>query len=90
MNATDKANELVDKYYRLAETIEWTEYNEKIVKAENFNNELGTDVLIYWNKLAQQSALIAVDEIMKAMDDVMLPNPFRQYWDEVKEEIEKL
>jgi hypothetical protein len=40
--------------------------------------------------IAKQSALIAVDEIMKAMDDVMLPNPFKQYWDQVKQEIEKL
>jgi hypothetical protein len=24
------------------------------------------------------------------MDNVMLPNPFKQYWNEVKQEIEKL
>ncbi len=38
----------------------------------------------------KQCALIAVDEIIKAMDNVMLPNPFKQYWNKVKQEIEKL
>jgi hypothetical protein len=39
---------------------------------------------------AQRCSLIAVDEIIKAMDNVMLPNPFKQYWNKVKQEIEKL
>jgi hypothetical protein len=39
---------------------------------------------------AQRCALIAVDEIIKAMDNVMLPNPFKQYWNKVKQEIEKI
>jgi hypothetical protein len=39
---------------------------------------------------AKQCALIAVDEIILEMDSVMLPNPFKQYWNEVKQEIEKL
>lgn len=39
---------------------------------------------------AKQLALIAVDEIMQAMDDIILPNPFKQYWNQVKQEIEKL
>ena len=36
------------------------------------------------------AALIAIDEIMQEMDNVMLPNPFKQYWEQVKEEISKL
>ena len=39
---------------------------------------------------AKQCALIAVDEIILEMDSVMLPNPFKQYWNEIKQEIEKL
>ena len=39
---------------------------------------------------AKQCALVAVDEIILEMDSVMLPNPFKQYWNEVKQEIEKL
>ncbi len=39
---------------------------------------------------AKQCALIAVDEIIKAMDNVMLPNPFKQYWNKVKQEIQAL
>jgi len=54
----------------------------------NEDTECGQEILC--TIIAQQSALIAVDEIMKAMDDVMLPNPFRQYWEQIKQEIEKL
>jgi hypothetical protein len=41
-----------------------------------------------WNE-AVDCALIAVDEIIDAMDRVLFPNPFRQYWETIKEEIEK-
>ena len=42
-----------------------------------------------WNE-AKQCALIAVDEIIQEMNSVMLPNPFKQYWSEVKQQIELL
>ena len=87
MSAKDKALELVGKYYQLAESIEWTDDKTK-VKAEKFNDELGTDVLKYWNELAKQSALVAVDEILNeywAHD-----TDRRDYWQEVKKEIEQL
>lgn len=35
-------------------------------------------------------ALIAVEEVMVYLDQIMLPNPFKQYWNKVKHEIEKL
>ena len=41
-----------------------------------------------WNE-AVNCALIAVDEIIDAMNRVLFPNPFRQYWETIKEEIEK-
>ena len=41
-------------------------------------------------QFGKQCALIAVDEIIQEMNSVMLPNPFKQYWNEVKQEIEKL
>ena len=87
----EKAQELVDKYYQLAESIEWTD-QETSKKAEKLNDELGTDVLIYWNELAKQSALIAVDEILE-MDLPILEedaDKFYDYWQEVKQEIEQL
>ena len=67
MSAKDKAKELIDKYYKLAESIEWTD-KQTSEKAEKFNDELGTDVLKYWNELSKQSALIAVDEIIKSKE----------------------
>ena len=63
MTPQEKAQELVDKYYQLAESIEWTD-EQTSLKAEKFNDELGSDVLKYWNELSKQSALIAVDEII--------------------------
>ena len=91
MTPKEKAKQLVDKYYQLAESIEWTD-QETSKKAEKLNDELGTDVLIYWNELAKQSALIAVDEILE-MDLPILEedaDKFYDYWQEVKQEIEQL
>jgi hypothetical protein len=39
---------------------------------------------------AKQCALISVEEIMIYLDSIMLPNPFKQYWDKVKDEINQL
>jgi len=39
---------------------------------------------------AKQCALITVNEIQIYLDEVMLPNPFDQYLDEVKTEIKKI
>ena len=38
----------------------------------------------------KKCALIAVDEIVKEIDIIMFPNPFKQYWNKVKQEIEKI
>jgi hypothetical protein len=40
--------------------------------------------------IAKYCALIAVDEVIQAMDNVMLPNPFKQYWNKVKQKIQAL
>ncbi len=42
------------------------------------------------NQNCKQCALIVVDEIIKSLDDVLHPNPFGQYWNKVKQEIENL
>jgi hypothetical protein len=39
---------------------------------------------------AKQCALITVNEIQLYLDEVMLPNPFDQYLNEVKTEIKKI
>ena len=83
----EKAKELVDKYYKLAHSIEWTD-NDTEAKAEKFNDELGADVLKYWKELAEQSALIAVDEIVKS-HTYGLSTELKNYWQEVKQELIK-
>lgn len=35
-------------------------------------------------------ALIAVEEVMDCLNTVMIPNPFKPYWEEVKREINLL
>ena len=92
MKPTEKAKELFNRYYEMAESIEWTD-NETKVKAEKFNDELGTDVLKYWNELAKHSALIAVDEKIETLNKIKFVIDcidLRQYYLEVKQEIEKL
>lgn len=77
------ARELFDKYYQLAESIEWTD-KETSEKAEEFNDKLGNDVLKYWNELAKQSALLAVDEIIKELKTIRLtlsPGSYVSYKD---------
>jgi len=89
----EKAIELVDKYHEIAQSIEWTD-NETKVKAQKFNDELGTDVLKYWDELAKESALIAVNEIINSNPHSNPMNTYgfstMAYWLEVKHEIEKL
>ena len=77
MKARDKAKQLVDTY------LDIEHYN-------NLNLDLFCDECGMSDKAAKLCALIAVDEIMQEMDSVMLPNPFKQYWEQVKEEISKL
>ena len=95
----EKAQELFNKYFAVAESIEWTN-KETALKAEKLNDELGNDVLIYWHKLAKQSALIAVDEILDVIpneyldvwqgETYMAINEDIAYWNEVKHEITQL
>jgi hypothetical protein len=54
----------------------------------NEDTECGEEILC--TLIAKQCALIAVDEIIQAMDNVMLPNPFKQYWNKVKQKIQAI
>ena len=76
MTPKDKAKELVGKMF-----IKYKPKKEDKAGIYWFNMNL---------HIAKQCALIAVDEIIQAMDSVMLPNPFKQYWNKVKQEIELL
>ena len=91
MTPKEKAKELFNRYYEMAYSIEWTD-NETKVKAEKFNDELGTDVLKYWNELSRQNALIAVQELIDqchSYREIDLGMSL-DYWEEVKQEINKL
>ena len=76
MTPKEKAKELVDKYFKL------------------LNYEFGDLVYSLSDKQPHQCALIAVDEILLSQFqfDMMsiYGTPFNHYWQEVKQEIEKL
>jgi homoaconitase/3-isopropylmalate dehydratase large subunit len=82
MKAKEKAKELVDKYLDL----------------ENYNNlnlDLFCDECGMSNEAAKQCALIAVDEIINQynsgrFDYKTMPQSEVEYWQEVKQELEKL
>ena len=58
----------------------------------DFENVVFDEVDNYYSRrdLSKQCALVAVDEITKYLEDILTPNPFTQYWKEVREEIENL
>jgi len=85
MTPKEKAKELVDKFYNLQSSIAWTTNDELKRQASIFNDELGEDVEIYWDKLAKQTAVIAVDEIFNSGLLIMVED--EQYWHDVKQEI---
>ena len=59
----------------------WLVYYELI--DDDYSNEAA-------KKMAEKYALIAVDEIIKYLNDILAPNPFDQYWNQVKQEIKNL
>jgi hypothetical protein len=90
MTPKEKAQELVDKFYNLQSSIAWTTNDELKRQASIFNDELGEDVEIYWDKLAKQTAVIAVDEIIDVAYWQYMESMGEQeekYWNEVKTEI---
>ena len=77
MTPKDKAVELVDKYRTC------------IRIADKYDNNVSEDEIY----LAKQCALIAVDEILKSNPCKFIVYEYeinRDYWQEVKQEIEKL
>ena len=82
MTPKEKAKDLVEKFKQveLYDSMELTDFDCKI---ENITSSSFT---------AKQCALIAVDEIMKAVgwEEMELGVDRDNYWQEVKQEIEKL
>ena len=89
MTPKEKAQELYEKYYNIQGKIERNTTTENKEKAENFNNELGEDVDLFWVELAKQCALIAVDEILNSSDWHNMQADFI-YYQQVKQEIQEL
>ena len=92
MTAKDKAQDLINEYYILAESINWSNEDTQ-KKAEKYNDDLGEDVLYYWHELAKRSALIAVDMLIKeneSIENIVNGGLNKQYWMQVKHEINQL
>lgn len=65
MTAKEKAEELVNKFAKIQEQIEWTKDKQLMELCGERNDELGEEGEYYWHELAKQSALIAVDELLE-------------------------
>ncbi len=77
--AKEKANELVAKYF------------EVIAKATGYKglkNE-GENKFYAIEKVAKQCALININETLNEVSSIFLIDPKRDFWNEVKQEIEK-
>ena len=60
---------------------------ELVKKIYKVMSDSVSDITLYF---AKQCALIAVNEIQKSMEEEMPHPAFQKYWEEVKQEIEKL
>ena len=90
MTPKEKAQELVDKFYNLQTSITWDVTQETKEKASIFNDELGAEVELYWNELAKQTAVIAVDLRLEAdfmFVGIEYEEDSLEYWQQVKQEI---
>jgi len=76
MDKKQKAQELFDKYFLLT--------------AHAMDEKYGWVAVALNKSLAKQCALIAVDEIINSVDNEHVSDIFNDYWEEVKQEIEKL
>jgi len=88
MTPKEKAEELVHKFYDYADS----NYGTNRFEQNWYGNVLAGERKVR-KKSAKQCALIAVDEILKAVDnpdETYLMKHSVNYWKEVKQEIEKL
>jgi hypothetical protein len=76
MTPKEKAKELFDKYFLLSESA--TDKN------------LGWVISVLNKGLSKQCALIAVDEVLNFINTDAFSYTNEEYWEEVKQEIEKL
>ena len=93
MTPKEKAEQLVANFLHIQESIDWTDNENMLIEFRDMNEKHSEEISVYWKELAKQCALIAVDEIIKA--DPILPcdiygKSALMYWNEVKQEIEKL
>lgn len=89
MKAKEKAKEMLNKFSNIQQQIEWTKDKQLMELCGERNEALGEQGEYYWNELAKQSAIITVDEILKiTWVDKFLS--VEDYWQQVKQEIEKL
>lgn len=79
MTPKEKAKELVDKYLLLAIDFPYNDVQD--------GQCIGSGYMLH--NSAKQCALIAVDELIKATEDVWFLD-YGNYWQQVKQEIQKL
>lgn len=89
MKAKEKAKEMLNKFSNIQQQIEWTKDKQLMELCGERNEALGEQGEYYWNELAKQSAIITVNEMIKFHLIYGLEKKL-EYWQEVKNEIQKL
>ena len=89
MTPKEKAEELVNKFSAIQDNINWG--TEKEIEQANViytKNEKSYDM--YYHILAKESALMVVDEMLEVLCVYEDISKDYQYWQQVKQEIDKL
>lgn len=87
MKAKEKALKLVENFYNIQGSIDWGDEDSRKEAGIIYENNK-VDYEQFYRNLAKQSAIIAVDEILETYKQSL--NLSSEYWQEVKNEIEKL
>ena len=93
MTPKEKAEQLVANFLHIQESIDWTDNENMLIEFRDMNEKHSEEISVYWKELAKQCALIAVDEVLLETDDnydSLHASDRRIYWQNVKQEIEKL
>ena len=94
MTPQEKAQELVDRFYDLQDSDDLG--NEQLNKdMEALYEERGAEMEPYWQLLSKNSALLAVDELIRITNYKCTLSTYREdettdYWESVKKELKKL
>lgn len=86
------ADELVEKFIQAQDNTKFETSDENYRKCQSLNEELGSEVDVYWQRLAIQCAINAIDYTIKCLEDGFSNAPHFddeiEFQQQVKQELE--